>query len=232
MDKLEPLKKEYWLKKDLIKKRLEEFKKFYYSPVSWFFTDNIMTLKEVNTSDDERLFEELCFCILTANASAVMGMRCIDKLRGVLLKGTEKEIQEKLTGSHIYPNIRAKFIIHTREYLKNEFNFKLKEKLESFKDDESRRDFFATNKGIKGLGFKESSHYLRNIGFSGYSILDKHIINSLYEFGFLDKIDKPNNKKKYLLIEEKFKDLSNKTGIHMDELDLLLWSRKNGKILK
>ncbi len=232
MADLEELKQDYEKKKSLIKGRLEEFKMFYNSPWSWFFTNNLMMLKEVNASDDERLFEELCFCILTANASAVMGMRCIDKLRGILLNGTEKEIQEKLTGSHIYPNIRAKFIIHTREYLKKEFNFKLKDKLESFKDGGERRDFFAANKDIKGLGWKESSHYLRNIGFSGYAILDKHIINSLYEFGFLEKIEKPNNRKKYLFMEEKVKDFSNKLGIHMDELDLLLWSRKNGKILK
>ena len=40
---------------------------------------------------------------------------------------------------------------------------------------------------IKGLGYKEASHFLRNIGFPGYAILDKHILNSLREMGVIGK---------------------------------------------
>ena len=93
-------------------------------------------------------------------------------------------------------------------------------------------DFFALNKDIKGLGYKEASHFLRNIGFKGYAILDKHIINSLHEFGILKTNEKPKNNKEYLEIEQKFIYFSKDIGIAMDELDLLLWSRKNGRILK
>ena len=99
-------------------------------------------------------------------------------------------------------------------------------------DKNELRDFFALNKGVKGLAYKEASHFLRNIGFKGYAILDKHIINSLHEFGFLKTNDKPKNAKEYLEIEKKCIDFSKDAGIDMDELDLLLWSRKNGRILK
>ena len=122
--------------------------------------------------------------------------------------------------------------MHTRNYLKNTLNFELRKKISSFRDKNELRDFFALNKDVKGLGMKEASHFLRNIGFKGYSILDKHIINSLHEFGVLPTNDKPKNPKHYLEIEQKFIGFSKQIGIDMDELDLLLWSRKNGRILK
>jgi len=54
----------------------------------------------------------------------------------------------------------------------------------------------------------------------------------LHEFGVLKTNEKPKNNKEYLEIEQKFIDFSKEVGIDIDELDLLLWSRKNGRILK
>jgi len=182
------LKKEYLLKKNRINNRLSEFDKFYNEKCSWFFDNGKMELREVNKKDDERLFEELCFCILTANTSAEMGMKAIDKIRPFLAKGSQEEMSNALEGVYRFNNLRPAYIIHTREYL-HSFGFKLKDKIESLKNDrEKLRDFFAFNKGIKGLAYKEASHFLRNIGFTGYAILDKHILNSLIEFKVLDEI--------------------------------------------
>ena len=226
------LKKEYLLKKESIAIRLQDFDRFYNEPYSWFFDNNKMELKKVSKNHDERLFEELCFCILTANTSAEMGLRGIDALRYLLLEGKQEEMTKKLEGIYRFNNLRPAYIIHTRNYLKNHFNFKLKEKIESLRhDSEALRDFFAFNEGIKGLGYKEASHFLRNIGFKGYAILDKHIINSLIEFNVIDEI-KNLNGKNYKEIEQKMRMFSNEIGIPMDELDLLLWSRRNGKIMK
>jgi N-glycosylase/DNA lyase len=83
-----------------------------------------------------------------------------------------------------------------------------------------------------GLGYKEASHFLRNIGFRGYAILDKHILRSLYEFGVLDSPKPPTTKNRYIETENKFKEFANQLGIQLDELDLLLWSEKTGEILK
>ena len=170
------------------------------------------------------------FC--TANASAEMGLKSVDAIRSVLMIGTEHDMSKRIEGIHRFSNVRPQYIVHTRSYLKNTLNFELKKKLLSFANNNERRDFFALNKGIKGLAYKEASHFLRNIGFKGYAILDKHIINSLHEFGVLKTNDKPKNAKEYLEIEQKFINFSKQTGIDMDELDLLLWSRKNGRILK
>ena len=227
------LKKEYLLKKDRITKRLKEFDKFYNKPYSWFYEDNKMELKQVNTNDDERIFEELCFCIFTANTSAEMGLKAVDAVRDLLNDRSQEEMTKKLEGIYRFNNLRPAYIVHTRNYLKKEFDFKLKEKIESLKDDtEELRNFFAFNPGIKGLSYKEASHFLRNIGFKDYAILDKHILNSLIEFNVIENLKTPIPAKQYPEIEKKMKMFSNEIEIPMDELDLLLWSRKNGRILK
>lgn len=227
------LKKEYLLKKERIAKRLGEFDKFYNEPFSWFFENNKMELKQVSKTDDERIFEELCFCIFTANTSAEMGLKAIDSTRDLLINGTADEMTKKLEGIYRFNNLRPQYIVHTREYLKSQLNFKLKGKIESLKNNPTAlREFFADNEGIKGLGYKEASHFLRNIGFKGYAILDKHILNSMIEFNVAENIKIPLAPKQYPELEQKLKVFSNDIGIPMDELDLLLWSRKNGNILK
>ena len=232
MSNIIKLKSEYSNKKDSIKERLNQFQKFFDEPYSWHYISGELKLLPVETDDDCRLFEELCFCIFTANASAEMGAKAVDAVRNVLINGTANDMTKRLEGIYRFNNLRPAYIVHTRNYLKNSLDFKLKNKINSFKDRNELRDFFALNKGIKGLGMKEASHFLRNIGFKGYAILDKHIINSMHEFGILNANEKPKNRKEYLEMEEKFINFSKDIGIYMDELDLLLWSRKNGRILK
>ncbi|MBS3101792.1 N-glycosylase/DNA lyase [Candidatus Woesearchaeota archaeon] len=232
MDNIEKLKIEYINKKHKIQERLNQFEKFFSEPYSWFYRNGELVLLPVETKDDYRIFEELCFCIFTANASAEMGLKSVDAIRNILMIGTADEMSRRIEGIHRFSNVRPKYIAHTRNHLKNTLNFQLKEKIKSFKNRNELRNFFALNKDIKGLGMKEASHFLRNIGFKGYAILDKHIINSLHEFGVIEKNEKPKNAKEYLEIEQKFIEFSKQLGIDMDELDLLLWSMKNGRILK
>jgi N-glycosylase/DNA lyase len=87
-------------------------------------------------------------------------------------------------------------------------------------------------RNIKGLGYKEASHFLRNIGFKGYAILDRHILRNLCRWGVTEETASPGSKKKYLEIEAKMKDFANEIGIDFDDLDLLFWSNETGEILK
>jgi len=138
---------------------------------------------------------------------------------------------------------------HTREYLRREHGLRLRELIESFHDPLERRDFFARNKDIKGIGYKESSHFLRNIGYGGYAILDKHILNTLSELGVIaspkppgtrdryiaveDASPKPpGTRDRYIAVEDSLRHFAGEIGIPMDELDLLLWSEKTGEVLK
>ena len=232
MDNIEKLKIEYINKKQKIQERLNQFEKFFSEPYSWHYASGELKLLPSEAKDDYRLFEELAFCIFTANTSAEMGAKAVDAVRNVLINGSADEMTRRLEGIYRFNNIRPAHIIHTRNYLKNTLNFQLKNKIKSFKNKDELRNFFALNKDVKGLGMKEASHFLRNIGFRGYAILDRHIINSLNEFGVLSTNDKPKNAKEYLETEQKFIDFSKQAGIDMNELDLLLWSRKNGRILK
>ena len=232
METLESLKSEYKNKSGRIRERLDQFEKFFKEPFSWHYINGELRLLPSESKDDHRIFEELSFCIFTANTSAEMGLKAVDAVRNVLITGTAADMTRRLEGIYRFNNVRPAHIIHTRNYLKNSINFELKKKINSFRDKNELRNFFALNKDIKGLGYKEASHFLRNIGFKGYGILDKHIINSLHEFGVIETSEKPKNNKEYLEIEQKFIDFSKQVGIDMDEMDLLLWSRKNGRILK
>ncbi|HEX8289922.1 MAG TPA: N-glycosylase/DNA lyase [Pyrinomonadaceae bacterium] len=181
---------------------------------------------------DEKLWEEMVFCFFTGGCSARMGLRSIEAVRPLLITGTQEELMNALIGRHRYPRARSGYIVASREFLQAHCNLKLRKKLQSFENPLDRRDWLVKEKRIKGLGYKEASHFLRNIGLKGYAILDKHILRSMTELGIIDDPKPPNARAKYLTIEEKLKNLAEVTKIDFDELDLVLWSMKTGEILK
>lgn len=181
---------------------------------------------------DARLWEEMVFCFFTGGCSARMGIRSVEAVRPILLTGDHAELASALSGRHRYPNARAGYIVASRYFLQEHCGLRLREKLQSFDSDLERRDWLVKEKRIKGLGYKEASHFLRNIGLKGYAILDKHILRSLAELGIIDDPKPPQARAKYLATEEKLKELARKTKIDFDELDLVLWSMKTGEILK
>jgi N-glycosylase/DNA lyase len=181
---------------------------------------------------DADIWEEMVFCFFTGGCSARMGLNSIEAVRPLLMTGTREQLARALTGVHRYPNARSRYIVESRDFLREHCGFELRKKLEGFADHLERRDWLAQEKGIKGLGYKEASHFLRNAGFSGYAILDKHILRCLAELKLIDEPKPPNTRAKYLTIEDKLKGLTEATGIDFDELDLVLWSMKTGVILK
>ncbi len=208
------LKNDYRQKKPFIVRRLEEFRR-------------------AGAQGNTKIFEELCYCILTAGSSARMGMRTIAALKDIIHTGSEQELQRRAQAHHVrFWRIRPSYIVQTREYLREAHGMNLGALLESFESPAARRDFFAQNKSIKGLGYKEASHFLRNIGYTGYAILDKHIVNSLREMGIIGSRMHPAGRVGYLAIEKKLMQFADDVGIDVDHLDLLLWSRKTGEILK
>jgi len=209
----ELLCREYERRQPEIKKRLEEFREVYHR-------------------GDEAIFRELCFCILAANSSAEMGIRTVEALGDLLFHGDLSSLQQRLSKGFRYWRVRPAYIIHTRDYLQRDFDFRLRALLDAFPDSESRRNFLAINSDIKGLSFKEASHFLRNIGYRGCAIIDKHILRCLQELGVIRKALPPKGRAGYLKIEKKMRQFSMDIGIDLDELDLLLWSLKTGKILK
>jgi N-glycosylase/DNA lyase len=88
-------------------------------------------------------------------------------------------------------------------------------------------------KNVIGLGYKEASHFLRNIGKNdGLAILDRHILRNLNRLGVVNLIPKSISKKQYLELERSFSKCATTLGIAFDELDLLFWSMETGEIRK
>ncbi len=178
------------------------------------------------------LFEEMVFCFFTGGCSARMGLNSLEAIRPILMTAEQPEMANALAGHHRYPNARSKYVVTSRDFLREQYGFELRKKLRSFECRFERRDWLVRERGIKGLGYKEASHYLRNIGFKGYAILDKHVLNCLAELKIIDEPKPPNTRTRYLRVELELQHLCNMTGIDFDELDLVLWSMKTGVILK
>jgi len=174
---------------------------------------------------NHEIFKELCFCLMTANFNAKRAVEIQKNCGNLFLTGTESQLSKLLKANgHRFPNTRAHFI-HQAQVHKGD----IKEKLFSIKDKYERREWLVKN--IKGLGFKESSHFLRNIGFFDYAIIDFHIIDILVDNKVIKK-PKTLNKKHYLSIEKKLSVLADKTKLTLGELDLYLWYLETGTIYK
>jgi N-glycosylase/DNA lyase len=212
----ESLRATYAVRQKEIRSRLRDFRELW------------------RTASDEQLWEEMVFCIFTAGASARMGLKSVEALRPLLQTGAHHEMTNALiaAGAHRFPNARPGYVIVTRDYLQESCSMRLRERLKNFRDPIERRDWLAKEPRIKGLGYKEASHFLRNIGFKGYGILDKHIVRSLHELKVIDSPKPPTSQGKYLDVEAKMREFAKYAGINFDELDLLLWSMKTGEILK
>jgi N-glycosylase/DNA lyase len=211
MKVLNELRSEYSRRKDMIEAQLGEFRKVRES------------------ADDRKIFEELAYCILTSAVGPKVGLKSLEAIKDILPEGSAEETERRLKNIHKYPE-KAYYIVHTREYLEREYGFKLRELVDSFPGADERRDFFALNRDIKGIGYTQASHFLRNIGFSGYAILDKNVLKSLYDLGILDSPKPPSTGKRYKEIESRMKSLAAELGIGLDELDMLLWSLRTGRI--
>lgn len=198
----------YELKKEEIRNRLLEFRRAF------------------EEADDRRIFRELSFCILSSGAGPKIAGQCVSAMGEKLMDGEENELLGRIEAIHKYAENASRYIVFTREYLRKEHGFLLKSLVSSFEDRVERRDFFAKNPGIKGLGYMQASHFLRNLGFSGYAILDRNNLASLFELGITGETKYPLTKKRYLETESAMTEAARGLGISLDEFDLLLWSRK------
>ena len=184
----------------------------------------IREFKKINKNSSDDLFKEICFCILTANFNAEKSIKIQDELGDCFLKESESKIAKKLKNlGHRYPNTRAKYItdsVECKDSLKDIINSS---------NDEDLREWIVKN--IRGLGYKETSHFLRNIGFDNYAIIDFHIIDILVNHNLI-KRPKNLSKIKYLEIENTLRDIAKETDLTLAKLDLYLWYIETGKILK
>ena len=202
------LKEHYSKRQTEVKKRLKEF--------------------SVNSKKmaDKDLFLELCFCICTPQSKAVKVAQVINHTNiDKLLNLHNSELAELLRKNTRFHNNKAKHIINARNYISAIYDLKNSNNNGMFV-----REFLVKN--IKGIGYKEASHYLRNIGYRRLCIIDRHVITLMYELGVFDNLQVPSTQKKYLEMEQKIKLYAKKYNYDVDELDLVLWSIKTGHVFK
>lgn len=186
----------------------------------------IRGFKNLGRKGNEEWFSELCFCILTANSTARLGVKIQRELgsEGFLMLPLE-ELRHKLKAAgHRFPNTRAGFIVEARRFRD------IKNIIERFKGAQQAREWLVEN--VRGIGYKESSHFLRNVGFDDMAILDRHVLSVSHEHGLIDGVPRSLTRGRYMEIEEKLEELAHKLGLTLGELDLYLWYLKTGEILK
>ena len=175
---------------------------------------------EFSHKGNKEWFSELCYCLLTANSSAAL---CIKVQReadkeNAFLKFDMKKLKKLLrNGGYRFYNKRAEYIINARRFsdIKN---------IIKNKNDKEAREWLVKN--IKGLGWKEASHFLRNTGRKDVAIIDRHILRCLGENV------KSLNEKNYLRIERRLENIAAEVKLNLAELDLYLWSSQTGAVLK
>jgi N-glycosylase/DNA lyase len=185
-----------------------------------------------NWNSSERVYEELCFCILTPQSSAKQAIKTINLLKehDLLKKGSAKDKEIFLKNVRFFRTKAARL-----EIVQNKFaEHKVKNILQEAglpNEPIKCREFLV--KEVNGYGYKESSHFLRNIGFGEHvAILDRHILKNLVKCGVIEDIPKTITKKKYLEIENKMSEFCLKHKLSFAELDLIFWSNETGDVLK
>lgn len=187
----------------------------------------------LSKKDELGVYKELVFCLLTPQSKAKVCWAAVERLeeRGFLLSGTVSQVRNCLVGVR-FKNNKARYIVDARNrFVCPSSGPQICRFMLSFSDVFKARDWLV--KEIKGLGYKEASHFLRNIGLGDeLSILDRHILKNLKALGVIEEIPVSLTKKRYLEVEEKMRRFSKQIGIPMAELDLLLWYKEAGEVFK
>lgn len=186
----------------------------------------IAQFKEMQKNGTEEWFSELCFCILTANSSARLGMKIQTEIgKNGFLNLSQEDLGGMLKSlGHRYSERRAEFIVRARTYVD------IKDIVTSFNDERQAREWLANN--VLGIGYKEASHFLRNVGFDNVAILDRHVLRTMEEVQLITEIPKTLTKRRYLDFEQRLEDLARRVGLSLSKLDLYLWYMKTGEVLK
>ena len=202
---------------------------------------------------EEQLFEELICCILSSQVSYVLAKAAIQKLANADLvslnkpsisaRDYEKRVNSVLKSSILnngkkvhyrFPNLRARQIAELRNnIIQNNFNlFDI-----VYKQTDPLKIRNTLIDVISGVGPKQSSMFLRNIGRSyDLAILDRHVINYMVAVKITSDINiKKFNKNLYLNTEEELIQYALGIGYPVGCVDWAIWivmrvARKEGYV--
>ena len=202
---------------DIVHRRIAEFKKLGFDGYTTFDFSPFLDIKL-----ETGIFGELSFCFLTANSSAELGIRIQAKVGDEGFRNLPEDQLARIFREmgHRYPEVRA-------HYIKLARNFDISRVLKE-KSGKRAREIVIQ---LKGLGMKESSHFLRNIGFDDVAIVDRHIYRFLVRHKLVP-FQKTITPRLYLMCEEVLERISAKLDVPLSALDLFIFYRQAGTVLK
>ncbi|MCX7952742.1 MAG: hypothetical protein N2654_03820 [Deltaproteobacteria bacterium] len=207
-------------------KLFDEFLLFYEKNSKAF----LKRLDEFQTNWQDRILEELIFCLCTPQTSPFKASLASISLTKLVQEGKNIscEIAEKvLRNSSAYVRFhktKSVRIVEAQKVLP-----KIKEFLLSGYSPKKKREFLSSL--INGFSFKETSHFLRNIGRRGLAIIDRHMIRFLTQINVIEHGFKLT-KKNYLLTEDKIKSLCCHHSLDFDAFDIAVFMFQTGFFLK
>lgn len=168
------------------------------------------------TKSDKEKFYHLCFCILVPQAKFSSAKKAVELLQSKFFfeNGLSFEELTPITKNVRFINRKAEYLLELQKNKSDILSIVNSIDLDSY----SKR--YALKNRVKGIGMKEASHFLRNMGYTGLAIIDKHILNFIEE-------KSPSSDKKYLLLEEKFKNLAVQIGYDVTTLDCYIWKKES-----
>ena len=208
------LVREHSVKQREIQDRLSDFRRMWREP-------------------DERLFEEVAYCILATQTKARRADAAVNglKVRGLLFGGDAPAIAGFLRSRVRFHNHKAAYLVAARERFLVGGRWILKETLAGFGSPEAARDWLMRE--VDGFSMKEASHLLRNVGLSDrLAILDRHTLRNLARHGVIRSAPASMSPRRYRDIEARWREFAEAVGIPLAEMDLVFFSRGAGAILK
>jgi len=181
---------------------------------------------------EEDIFKELVYCLLTPQSRAELCWKAVENLakQNLLLAGDRESIANNLRGVRFKVR-KAQYIIEARCKFTVDGEIRLKSRLCGFNDVSDARDWLVG--AVRGLGYKEASHLLRNIGLgANLAILDRHILKNLKLLGVIEEIPASLSRRRYLELEREMKHFSERIHIPLSHLDFVLWYKGTGTVFK
>lgn len=226
---------------ELLKNVINEYNRIYQGKkISW------------KNMDEDDLWYELCLCVLSSNVQFETAKSAFDHLKKKRLlernhlffnKEASRIISKELSRPIFLPRRKDgtlrkyRFFVTKSNQITKAFRIiyeeecSIKSILTRFASEYDARDFLANR--ISGLGLKQSSLFLRNIGYASHlAIIDTHVINFMVEVElFRSRLVPPISARQYRNAERKLQAFAKKIKTDLSLLDFAIWTimRENNR---
>lgn len=205
--------------------------KVFYNTKKWF------------EMPEQELYQELCLCILSSNVpyelaqSAFLhllekGYLCLEWVANtpesarVIAHELSRPLYlpRKLDGSrrkYRFYNTRARNIVQAAKAISTENGWLLRLLTDSTSENEVREHLV---RGVPGVGLKQASHFMRNVGYSNrLAIVDSHVVSFLRELEIVERETRPITHKLYLELESCLQQICDENQLNLSVFDMAIW---------